>query len=230
MSKSINAKKSNKADTLVKDKTSIFLSAVKFGRNQTEMIERIKKCDTSTPDAQTALRYEYLAGRFVAILHPTNFNTEGYIVPLDTLEESIVVKAYAIVNGASFTSAGATKRTEGKAKRTEAQESKLASFKTDWSRLLVSAGVKTVSNQGQHRKPRQTDGETTDKPTKPKKVTIEASPSVVLIADAYAHMQVISKALITFGALNKELVGFAEYTKVINDFTIAVNRLPSTLA
>lgn len=213
MSKSIKAKtnlaKGETAQNLVYD------AGYNEGNSRNALIDAIKACDTKTKESQTMLRHSYMTARIAAWFKVSKEN------------------AVKIVDGASFTSTGKTKRTEGKAKRTEAQESKLGTFKTDWSRALADAGVKTVSNQGQHRKPRQTDGETTDKPTKPtkpKKVTIEASPSVVLIADAFAHMQVISKALITFGALNKELVGFADYTKVINDFTIAVNRLPSTLA
>ena len=206
MSKSIKAKtnlaKGEVAQSLIYD------AAFNEGESHNATIEAIKACDMKTKEAQTMLRHSYMVAKVASWFKVT--------------KESAV----KIVDGASFTSTGGTKRTEGKAKRTELQEKKLGTFRNHWSDALVEAKVKTVSNQGQHRKPRQTDGDTTDKPTKPKKVTIEASPKVVFIADAFAHMQLISKALITFNALNKEVKGFDDYTKAISDFVIAANRLP----
>ena len=206
MSKSIKAKsnlaKGEAAQTLIYD------AGFNEGESRNALIDAIKACDMKTKDAQTMLRHSYITSKVASWFK---------------VSKEAAIK---IVDGASFKSAGGTKRTTGKAKRTEEQEKKLGTFRNNWSDALVEAKVKTVSNQGQHRKPRQTDGDTTDKPIKPKKVTIEASPKVVLIADAFAHMQIISKALVTFGALNKEVKGFDDYTKAINDFVIAANRLP----
>ena len=204
-SKSIKAKtnlaKGEAAQTLIYD------AGFNEGESHNALIDAIKACDMKTKEAQTMLRHSYITSKVASWF---KVNKEA---------------AIKIVEGASFKSAGGTKRTTGKAKRTEEQEKKLGTFRNNWSDALVEAKVKTVSKQGQHRKPRQTDG-TTDKPTKAKKVTIEASPKVAMVADAFNYMQVISKALITFGALNKEVKGFAEYTKAINDFVIAANRLP----
>lgn len=206
-SKSIKAKtnlaKGEAAQSLVYD------AGFNEGNSRNALIDAIKACDTKTKETQNLLRHSYMVARIAAWFKVTK------------------EAAVKIVDGASFTSTGTTKRTNGKAKRTEAQESKLGTFRNDWSRALADAGVKTVSNQGQHRKPRQTDGDTTtDKPTKPKKATIEASPKVAFVADAFNYMQVISKALVTFGVLNKEVKGFDDYTKAINDFVIVANRLP----
>ena len=207
-SKSINAKtnlaKGEAAQSLVYD------AGFNEGNSRNALIDAIKACDTKTKESQNLLRHSYMVARIAAWFKVTKEN------------------AVKIVDGASFTSTGTTKRTNGKAKRTEAQESKLGTFRNDWSRALADAGVKTVANVAKRgtQKAKAQKASATDKPAKPKKVTIEASPKVVLIADAFTHMQVISKALVTFGALNKEVKGFDDYTKAINDFVIAANRLP----
>ena len=213
-SKSIKAK-SNLAKGEVA-RSLIYDAGFNEGESHNALIDAIKACDMKTKDAQTMLRHSYITSKVASWFK---------------VSKEAAIK---IVDGASFKSAGGTKRTTGKAKRTELQESKLGTFRNNWSDALVEAKVKTVSKQGQHRKPRQTDGGTTGKPTKAKKVTIEASPKVTIeaspkvafVVDAFDYMQVISKALVTFGALNKEVKGFDDYTKAINDFVIAANRLP----
>lgn len=197
--------------------TVIYSAAITQGKSSAAMIEAIKACDTSTPEAQTFLRRAYISGRFAALMP-------------ETVEDARKA-ALAIVDGVSPENKGGTKRTEGRTKRTEDQQKRYNVFKADWSRLLEQAGVATVSTQGTKKGTKRgtkgkAKGKTGVQVNAELQGMINPAPKVKTLADAYHHLEVMRKALIDFEDQNKAIEGFEPYARLIGDFVQKVATLP----